>query len=245
MIIKRISSAIKRQDWLQVTLELLLVIVGVFVALQFDNWNQNNSNQEALTEVLIRVSSEIELNESVIDDYKTKLEEVQSIRDKARNAVASCDESDEARNAINQAITLLTGDFSPSLSNETLPQLNRRDPYLDLLSSEFRWALAVYSNHIHEEQQQLMFNAGLRWDNHVIKHPFVGADLSAQSMGMLLTADVPLNEVCRDAMFSRKYFITSIFLDSTLARLERFRERMDTFKVTLDAELATRDIDGK
>jgi hypothetical protein len=241
MIVKRIATAFKQQDWTQVVLELVLVVLGVFVALQFDNWNEDNNNQQALKEVLLRVSSELELNENVINSYQARLEEVQSLRDKAREALNTCDESDEARTAINNAITMLTGDFSPSLSNETLPQLNRRDPYLDLLSSDFRWALAVYSNHIHEEQRQLIFNAGLRWDQHIIKHPYIGADLGEESVGFLLSEDLSMSEICNDAKFSRQYFITSIFLDSTLARLERFRQRMNEFKTILDAELAMRN----
>lgn len=241
MIIKRISKSIKQQDWLQVILELALVFMGVFVALQFDNWNEHNNNQAALTEVLLRVSSELDLNENVIKEYRKRLEDGQALRDKARDALSTCDESKEAREAINGAITLLTADYSPSLSNETLPHLNRRDPYLDLLSSDFRWALALYSNYIHEEQQQLMFNAGLRWDQHIIKHPFIAADLSKETKGLLLSPDLPMSEVCADAKFSRQFFITSIFLDSTLARLERFGNRMNDFRSKLDAELASRN----
>ena len=243
MIVKNLSNAFRKQDWLQVILELGLVVSGVFVALQFDNWNEDNNNQQALTEVLLRVSSELDLNENVINEYRTRIEQGQQTRDKAREALNTCDESDEARLAINQGITLLTGDFSPALSNETLPQLNRRDPYLDLLSTDFRWALAVYSNHIHEEQQQLMFNAGLRWDQHVIKHPFIGADLSKVTTGFLLSPDLPMSVICKDAKFSRQYFITSVFLDSTQARLERFRERMNEFREILNAEIASRDAD--
>ena len=218
----------------------MLVFLGVFVALQFDNWNEDNNNQKALTEVLLRVSSELDLNENVINDYRKRLEDRQSLRDKARQALSSCDESVEARTAVNDAITLLTADFSPSLSNETLPQLNRRDPYLDLLSSDFRWALAVYSNHIYEERQQLMFNAGLRWDQHIIKHPFIAADLNQETSGFLVPTDLSMSEICNDARFSRQYFITSVFLDTTLMRLDRFRQRMNDFRTTLNAELATR-----
>lgn len=40
MILRRISSALKRQDWATFTIEFILVVVGVLVALQFDNWNK-------------------------------------------------------------------------------------------------------------------------------------------------------------------------------------------------------------
>lgn len=240
MIINRIARSLKQRDWGLVLIELALVFAGVFIALQFDNWNTHRRNQAALTEMLQRVSAELELNDGVIDAMTARVALRGDAREAAQQALQTCDERPEARDAVNQTLADLTGDFSPSLSNETLPQLNRRDPYLDLLSSEFRWALAVYSNHILEEQRQLQFNAGLRWDQHVMKHPFVAADFSDASTGILIDPRRSMAEVCTDAEFGRQFFVTIIFLDSTVLRLERFRERMNAFREVLDAEIDSR-----
>lgn len=40
MILRRISSALKRQDWATVLVEFALVIAGVLIALQVNNWNE-------------------------------------------------------------------------------------------------------------------------------------------------------------------------------------------------------------
>lgn len=40
MILRRIASALKRQDWATVLIEFTLVIAGVLVALQVNNWNE-------------------------------------------------------------------------------------------------------------------------------------------------------------------------------------------------------------
>ena len=240
MIINRVAKSLKQRDWGLVIIELALVFAGVFIALQFDNWNTHNRNQAALTEMLERVSAELDLNDDVIDNMRERVDLRREQREIAKRALQTCDASPEARAAINLTLADLTGDFSPSLSNETLPQLNRRDPYLDLLSSEFRWALAVYSNHVQEEQRQLQFNAGLRWDQHVIKHPFVAADFGSGSTGIAIAPDVSMTDLCRDASFSRQFFVTTIFLESTVLRLDRFRERMNTFRDVLTAEIATR-----
>jgi hypothetical protein len=240
MIINRFAQSLKRRDWGLVIIELALVFAGVFIALQFDNWNTHRRNQAALTEMLERVSAELDLNDEVIDDLRARVDLRREARDVARQALQTCDDRPDARAAINQTLADLTGDFSPSLSNETLPQLNRRDPYLDLLSSEFRWALAVYSNHVQEEQRQLQFNAGLRWDQHVIKHRFVAADFDEESTGLLLDPNLAMTDICADASFGRQFFITTIFLDSTVLRLERFSDRMNTFREILEAEIASR-----
>lgn len=40
MILRRIASALKRQDWTTVFIEFALVILGVLIALQVNNWNE-------------------------------------------------------------------------------------------------------------------------------------------------------------------------------------------------------------
>ncbi len=40
MILRRIASALKRQDWAVVLVEFALVILGVLIALQVNNWNE-------------------------------------------------------------------------------------------------------------------------------------------------------------------------------------------------------------
>ena len=240
MIVRRLARGMKERDWGLVFIELALVFAGVFVALQFDNWNAHQRNQAALTEMLERVSSELELNATVIQSMTERIDQGRPDRDRARQALSECDNSASARDAINLVLSDLTGEFSPSLSIETLPQLNRRDPYLDLLSSEFRTELAVYSNHIQEEQRQLQFNAGLRWDQHVMRHPFVAANLSEASPGLLIDRARSISEICGNASFSRQFFVTFIFLESTKLRLEHFSQRMDVFRDTLEAEIARR-----
>lgn len=40
MIIKRVAELIRQQHWTAVAIELMVVVVGVFIGLQVDNWNQ-------------------------------------------------------------------------------------------------------------------------------------------------------------------------------------------------------------
>ncbi|MBY6205215.1 hypothetical protein [Halomonas denitrificans] len=48
MLLKRIANALRRQDWLPVLIEFLIVVVGIFVGLQVSNWNEERvfANQE-------------------------------------------------------------------------------------------------------------------------------------------------------------------------------------------------------
>jgi hypothetical protein len=39
MILRRIASAFRRQDWFTVFVETMIVVLGVFLGLQVNNWN--------------------------------------------------------------------------------------------------------------------------------------------------------------------------------------------------------------
>ena len=238
MIINRIANAFRKQDWLVVFIELALVFAGVLIALQFDNWNTTNRNQRQLTELLLRV--ETDLNETVISDLNERVGLREDMRNMTIKAVEDCDDSPEALRNLNFTINDLVGDFSPSLSANTLEQLNRRDQFLDLLTPEFRTALGTYANQINEERAQLSFNAGLRWDQHIMKHPFMSADLTDLSQGIRLAPNVSISDACQSPSFKRQLFTTAIFVESTRLRLDRFQSYMETFRAELENELKRR-----
>ncbi|MFT4630918.1 MAG: hypothetical protein ACI8PV_002051, partial [Dinoroseobacter sp.] len=39
MIIRRLTESIKQQDWFVATIEIMIVVVGIFIGLQVDDWN--------------------------------------------------------------------------------------------------------------------------------------------------------------------------------------------------------------
>ena len=59
MILRRISSALKRQDWATVFIEFVLVIAGVLIALQVNNWNETRGDRELERDILERLHTEI------------------------------------------------------------------------------------------------------------------------------------------------------------------------------------------
>ena len=40
MIVNRIATAIREQDWSTITIELIVVVVGIFLGLQVNDWNE-------------------------------------------------------------------------------------------------------------------------------------------------------------------------------------------------------------
>lgn len=80
MILQRISNSIRKQDWVTVLMETLIVVLGVFLGLQVNNWNDASRQQAREAYVLSELSQDIENIENMA------LVRVESYRGKAASA---------------------------------------------------------------------------------------------------------------------------------------------------------------
>lgn len=60
MLLRRLSQHVKDQNWFAVTLDLFIVVVGVFIGIQVANWNDSRAFQAKELELLRELQSEIE-----------------------------------------------------------------------------------------------------------------------------------------------------------------------------------------
>ena len=74
MIQRRFATALKNQDWAIVAIEFVLIIVGVLLALQLNNWNEDRANREGAENTLLRLKSEVQVNIESLDERLAALE---------------------------------------------------------------------------------------------------------------------------------------------------------------------------
>lgn len=60
MILRRLTTALRKQDWVTVVIETLIVVFGVFIGLQVNNWNEARAEWAEETELLKALQQEIE-----------------------------------------------------------------------------------------------------------------------------------------------------------------------------------------
>lgn len=60
MILRRISEGIKKQDWFVVFIEVMIVVVGIFIGLQVDDWNEKRKDQDLAQTYISRLIVDIE-----------------------------------------------------------------------------------------------------------------------------------------------------------------------------------------
>ena len=79
MILKNLAGAIRKQDRFTVVLEILIVVIGTFIGLQADDWNQARLDQkeasyhlkflyDELSEAIILADAEIERSQAIVEN---------------------------------------------------------------------------------------------------------------------------------------------------------------------------------
>jgi hypothetical protein len=59
MIIRRLADSIRKQDWFVVILEVMIVVVGIFIGLQVDDWNKARQDRKDEQVFLVRLHDEL------------------------------------------------------------------------------------------------------------------------------------------------------------------------------------------
>ena len=59
MILRRLAESVRKQDWLTVVLEILIVVIGIFVGLQADDWNRARLEKVEEAEILARLADDL------------------------------------------------------------------------------------------------------------------------------------------------------------------------------------------
>lgn len=60
MILNRLAEALREQNWLSVAIEILVVVVGIVLALQVDNWNETRKERNLEQGYLLRLAADIQ-----------------------------------------------------------------------------------------------------------------------------------------------------------------------------------------
>ena len=83
MIIQRLAQAIRRQDWFQVVIEVLIVIVGIFLGMQVTDWNELRKDNDRSEIIVDRLLEDIEMDKRYL---QSRLDHYVLVRNFARQA---------------------------------------------------------------------------------------------------------------------------------------------------------------
>lgn len=104
MILHRFSRAVRKQDWFTVVLEILIVIVGIFLGLQVDDWNESRKFRQQEAVYLSKIADDLEAMQSELLNRVERYDESVQTMIAALNALETCDTSDAATSDVKFAM---------------------------------------------------------------------------------------------------------------------------------------------
>ena len=60
MILRRLTENLRAQNWTAITIEFLIVVIGVFIGTQVSNWNQDRSEKRETERMLVQLVPELQ-----------------------------------------------------------------------------------------------------------------------------------------------------------------------------------------
>lgn len=91
MILRRLGIAIRRQDWFAVLTEFVIVVTGIVVAIQLDNWNESRLRAERAADYRIRLSADLQYDLTVMKRRQEYFEDVLAFALEAESALSGKD----------------------------------------------------------------------------------------------------------------------------------------------------------
>lgn len=75
MILRRVISHFRQQEWTAIALDFVIVVVGVFIGIQVANWNDARADRAQLEQQLVSLRIELQDNQKHFDAYREMLQE--------------------------------------------------------------------------------------------------------------------------------------------------------------------------
>ena len=68
MILRRLSQSLKEQNWMAISIELVLLVVGVFLGIQVANWNEERVERELVRGHLSEIAEDLRRHMSMREE---------------------------------------------------------------------------------------------------------------------------------------------------------------------------------
>ena len=123
MIFRRLKAHVEKENWFAVAIDFAIVVIGVFIGLQVSTWNANRLAGLDYEAAVDRYRDEIKAN---IADLEALIQQTEARSETVRqgfDALLSCEETEENRRAVEEALGPASGTIGISIGLTALDEL--------------------------------------------------------------------------------------------------------------------------
>lgn len=200
MILRRIIEHVKAQNWFAVGLDFVIVVFGVFVGLQVNNWNEARAERAKEYGYLVRLHEDLTRSIATIDRTVGMLERQAAGQTVFLDALARCAVPPGSSDEIEYAISTLGYINAPIFSSRTYDEITSSGSFYIIENEEIRTGLSDvvrrvgHLNHTVENIYRLTEHHRFTVEENVLFtniRPF-------DDFGSTASVEYDIGELCRD-----------------------------------------------
>ena len=200
MILRRIIAHFRKQEWTAIALDFLIVVLGVFVGLQVNNWNEARSERAKEHGYLVRLHEDLARSIATIDRTVGMLERQSAGQTVFLDALARCAVPPGASGEIENAISTLGYINAPIFSSRTYDELTSSGSFDIIENEEIRTGLSDivrrvgHLNHTVENIYRLTEHHRFTVEEHVLFTSIKPYD----DFGSSASVEYDIGELCKN-----------------------------------------------
>jgi len=142
MILRRVIAHFRKQEWTAIAMDFVIVVIGVFVGLQVNNWNEARGERAKEHGYLVRLHEDLTRSIATIDRTMGMLERQSAGQTVFLDALARCAVPPGASGVIENAISTLGYINAPIFSSRTYDELTSSGSFDAIENEEIRTGLS-------------------------------------------------------------------------------------------------------
>ena len=241
MLLRRITQHVREQNWFAVVLDFLIVLIGIYVGLQVDNWNEDRKSRIEERDYLLRLAEDVDgslAQGQFVRDFIVRGADRAGV---VLHALDECTVEPESRFDFANGLYHLGKLFPPYLQMGTIDELRSTGKLAILRSTELRDKMNDTirefdtSNMIYRDAETRTREHVLYVDSKVVYR------IEAPQLGNTEitwdTLEVDIDAVCHDERFYTAVAMVRNYAYDMAARHELMMRAIEQFRSVVDAEL--------
>lgn len=236
MLLRRISKHVKEQNWFAVALDFFIVVVGILIAFQITNWNEQQAENNLERGYLIRLHEDFSRS---TEDMIRELSFLQRSIDNQEvviNALKRCRLTDENSRPFQEGVRTLGFINSPPFYRRTINEL-MSSGRLDIIKNENVLSELADIIQDFEFRDKVTDSVQRRVENYRYKvDAYIFTDLSADAWNL----EFDLEDMCADQSVIRAVSSVSFATIERMRAYHRLQQKYEAFLPEIEAELEAR-----
>lgn len=242
MILQKLARALRQQNWSTVVVEILIVVIGILIGLQVDDWHERRETRQLYQSALNAFLIESNSNRQLLDERIQQMEARIPVLEQAVRHVVRCEPAPGIDAALNRVVDMSYRSIRPNQSFVAYEAVASGTRFQEIMSQQFRLQLNTYYSEFLKTHEWLVRNAetidpASRFEATNSVAVVETDDDSSVYTQFRWQVNVPFESVCKDQAFVRDLIAMHAIHSVNLRLVREMQGKRDAFDGEIRGEI--------